>query len=85
MDQNILKKKLLYRSKNRGCRETDLILGKFAENFLDEMDNNELKDFEKILEENDSDIYKWLGYKKAAPSYINSKIMQKLLNFKIKE
>ncbi len=79
------KKKLLYRSKYRGSREMDLILGKFAETFLDKMDDKELKDFEKILEQSDKDIYKWIVSREAPPATVNLGLIDKLRNFSIYE
>ena len=57
--QSILRKKNLYQSQNRGCKETDLILRKFAEKYLDTMDEIELKQFQHILDASDADIYDW--------------------------
>ncbi|CAN0606490.1 unnamed protein product, partial [Ectocarpus sp. 12 AP-2014] len=54
-----LLKKLLYQSCNRGCKETDLIIGQFAKLNLDKMNAYELKTFEEILQMNDADIYDW--------------------------
>jgi antitoxin CptB len=76
-------KKLLYKSKNRGCKETDLILGRFAEKFIDKMNIDELIEFAKILDQNDADIYDWYIAKTSLPSDLNSTTMNKLLNFDI--
>jgi len=65
---DILKKKLFHRSKFRGCKETDIILGNFAEQFLLEMSATELKIYEELLAEDDSDIYKWVNGQLPAPT-----------------
>ena len=44
-----LLKKLLYQSLNRGCKETDLIIGQFARLNLKKMTYHELQIFENIL------------------------------------
>ncbi|WP_316353485.1 succinate dehydrogenase assembly factor 2 [Candidatus Trichorickettsia mobilis] len=82
-DLNLIIKKLLYKSKHRGCKETDLILGKFAEEFIFSMNSTELTEFTKILEQNDADIYDWCSGKIPPPSSLNSKTMHKLLEFSI--
>lgn len=76
-------KKLLYQSKNRGCKETGIILGNFAEGFLSDMNDKDLQDFSLILANNDIDIYDWITKKTSPPAYLNSNVMMKLLNFKI--
>ncbi len=82
LEKTILTKKLLYRSRNRGCKETDLLLGRFAENTLPNMTTEELGLFATILEQNDADIYDWATGKTKPPKALHSVVMNKLLNFK---
>lgn len=79
--QSNLRKKILYQSQNRGCKETDLILGKFAEKYLEQMDEKELEIFQKILEGSDADIYDWYNNKSPIPQEYDTPLMQKLLKF----
>ncbi len=79
--QSNLRKKILYQSQNRGCKETDLILGKFAEKYLEQMDMKELEIFQKILELSDADIYDWYNNKSTVPVEYDTQLMRKLLNF----
>ena len=74
-------KKLLYQSCNRGCKETDLIIGQFAKKNIEKMTDNELKIFAHILEQNDADLYDWYVKKKPVPEENLSTIMTKILNF----
>lgn len=53
-------KRIIYRSWHRGCKETDVVLGPFAETRLAGSSDAELDVFEALLEENDSDIWNWL-------------------------
>lgn len=76
-----LRKKLLYRSRNRGCRETDILLGKFAENELNRLSAHELGLFERFLDEYDGDIYKWLTGQANMPDEYKNNIGAKLLKF----
>lgn len=80
-NQSNLRKKILYQSQNRGCKETDLILGNFAEKYLEQMDIKELENFQRILELSDADIYDWYNNKAPVPAEYNTPLMQKLLNF----
>jgi antitoxin CptB len=74
-------KKLLYQSCNRGCKETDLIIGQFAKQNIEKMNDDELKIFEHILEQNDADLYDWYVKKKSVPKENLSSIMIQILKF----
>jgi len=76
-----LTKKLLYQSNHRGCKETDVLLGNFANNFLYQMTNSELEDYAMILEQTDSDIVDWIMGKAEVPNNMHSAVMTKLLEF----
>jgi antitoxin CptB len=54
------RKRLRFRSWHRGCKETDLILGTFADQQLDSLPDNALDTYETLLEEDDADIWAWL-------------------------
>ena len=62
---NNQKKKLRYQSWHRGCKETDDILGPFADIWLPE--NEDISGFEALLQEDDKDIYHWLTDTHPAP------------------
>lgn len=74
-------KKLLYRSSNRGCKETDLILGNFARHNLDNMTDDELKKFAEILALPDNDIYDYYTGKKPIASELDFKVMRQIMQF----
>ncbi|MDG1437214.1 MAG: succinate dehydrogenase assembly factor 2 [Rickettsiaceae bacterium] len=74
-------KKLLYQSCNRGCKETDLIIGKFAHLNLKKMSDCELEVFNEILGYSDADIYDWYTNKKPVPAQNSSDLMTQILNF----
>lgn len=79
--QELLMKKLLHQSKNRGCREMDLLLGNFAEIFVHKMSSNDLENFALILCQDDSDIYRWITKQSKPPQELDSNIMQQLLDY----
>lgn len=62
-----LRKQLLYRSTHRGCKETDFLIGNFAQEKLAEISDLEL--FAKFLEEDDLKIYDWILGKVRAPEH----------------
>lgn len=53
-------KRMTYRSWHRGCKETDIILGHYADHQLAKLDDAQLDLFEQFLDEQDADIWKWL-------------------------
>lgn len=53
-------KRMTMRSWRRGTREMDLILGPFAEAELAAMDAASLDAYERLLDENDQDLYPWI-------------------------
>jgi len=79
-----LKKKLLYQSMHRGCKETDLVLGEFAAQHLKDMNEHDLKIYEQILAIPDVDIYDYIVHKVDVPDHLKSNVMSLLLNFRIR-
>jgi antitoxin CptB len=73
-------KKLLYKSNYRGCKETDLILGSFAHKYIDALSDNELLDFEVIVNEMDPDILDWLNDVCTVPQNISKSLLAKISN-----
>lgn len=60
-------KRLRYRSWHRGCKETDIILGNFADDRLETLDSGLLAVYERLLDEDDVNIWDWISGK-TAPS-----------------
>lgn len=79
------KRRLHFRSWHRGCKETDVILGPFADKFLPEFGEAELSQFEAILEIDDADLWLWLTGQQPLPATHDSPVMQQLLGFKTYE
>ena len=52
-----LKKKIIYRSKYRGTKEMDKLLGAFTDKYINDLDDKNLLDLEKLLEVDDSNLY----------------------------
>lgn len=51
-------KKLIYRSKYTGTRETDILLGSFAEKHLANLSDDKLLIYEKLLDSGDPRIWR---------------------------
>ncbi len=68
----ILRKKLLYRSKHRGCKEMDLIFTNFMKLSFDTLSNKEVEQFESFLNENELEIREWVIEEKNIPAEYQS-------------
>jgi antitoxin CptB len=51
------RKRLLFRCWHRGTREMDLILGRFADSEISGLSQDELTQFEELMEVPDPDLY----------------------------
>ena len=69
------RKRLLFRSVRRGTKESDLIIGGFAQAWLQRLDERQLERFEALLEQNDPELLSWiLGLKPPPPAHDNDVI-----------
>jgi antitoxin CptB len=67
-----LRRKLGFRAWHRGTREADLLMGSFADRHLPEFGAEELGQFERLLTENDPDVYDWMtGRRPVPPEHVN--------------
>ena len=60
-------KRLRMRSWRRGTKEMDLVLGRFADAALAGMTDDELTLYDRLLEENDQDLYEWVTGRATPP------------------
>jgi len=66
------RKRLLFRCWHRGTREMDLILGRFADSEIANLSEQELAQFEHLIDVPDPDLYAALtGKMPPAPEYAN--------------
>ncbi|WP_316976556.1 FAD assembly factor SdhE [Shumkonia mesophila] len=79
---DIRRKRLLFRSRQRGMLETSLLLRAFADRYLAELDGGQLDGFEALLEANDNDLLDWVVGKKAVPATIDGALVDLIKNFR---
>ena len=60
IDIETRRKRLRFRCWHRGSREADLLLGRFADQYLDGFDAEQLERFEALLDQEDPDIWDWV-------------------------
>ena len=56
-----MRKRLHMRSIRRGIKEMDLILTAFSQAHLAELDEDALALYDRLLSENDQDLYQWVS------------------------
>lgn len=79
------RKKLLFRSWHRGMREMDYVLGTFANEAIETMSNDELSQFEILMQLPDPDMYKWLSGSVEVPANLNTPVVQRIRAFHLEK
>ena len=74
-------KMIRYRAWHRGFREADLILGPFADRYVDGFDGAQLDEFEVILEEPDQHLYAWIIGQDIPPDRLQGDVFSLLMRF----
>ena len=83
INKEILKKQIIYRATHRGTKEMDILLGNFVKKYIEEFNDNELQDLEKLLFTEDEIIYNWYFKKNFNNNIPNTKVSLMLKNFKL--
>jgi len=81
---DIRRKRLLFRSWHRGTKETDLLLGSFAERHLAGMSEAQLDRYEALLEENDAALFDWITGRVPPPGEHDSDVLRLLMDFRFR-
>lgn len=76
------RKRLQFRSIRRGTKESDLVIGAFAEANLSQMNARQLDQFEALLERNDPDVLSWIIGLVDPPTEFDNEVLDALRNFK---
>ncbi len=83
INKEILKKQIIYRSNHRGTKEMDILLGNFVKTYINEFNDNELKDLEKLLSIEDEIIYDWYLNRNSDNSIPKTKVSLMFKKFKL--
>lgn len=80
---DIRRRRARFRSWHRGTKETDIILGRFADAHVGGFGVAEILAFEALLEEEDPDIYAWVTGTAPVPERMQGPVMDLLLAFEV--
>ena len=76
-----LKKKIIYRSNYRGTKEMDKLLGAFIKKYIDELNEEDLLNLEKLLDIDDDNLYNFYNGLKTNIEINDNKIASLFKNF----
>ena len=79
------KKKIMYRSNYRGTKEMDKLLGAFTNKYIDELNQSDLIDLEKLLDIDDNSLYSFYNGLKTDIEFENNNVNSLFRNFKYSE
>src|SRR3712207_3078761 len=80
-DLDVRRRKILFRSWHRGMREMDLLMGQFADAEIGNLSNEELSDFELLIEVPDRDLLAWLTGEREVASNYDTPVFRRLKAF----
>jgi len=78
---DVRRRRLLFRAWRRGVRETDLIVGRFADAYIDRFDDAALDAFERLIEVPNADLYAWVVGERPVPSDYDTAVLRQLIAF----
>lgn len=77
-------KRMRMRSMRRGIKEMDIILSAYADEYLGDMSQSELENYDSLLNENDQDLYQWVTGKHSPPAEFGDLIARIAVQFQDK-
>ena len=75
-------RRLVYQSSYTGMKETDLLLGRFAKDHLANLSDQELDDYEALLDAGDGQIYLWASGNEAVPARYDTTVLALIKKFR---
>lgn len=75
------RRRILFRAWRRGTREMDLIMGGFADAYVGDFSEEEVIEFERIIELPDIDLYRWINGEAPVPNEHDTPLMRRLMTF----
>ena len=83
INNNSLINKIIYTANYRGTKEMDILLGKFVNKYVQELNNKDLIDLYNFLKLEDEIIYKFYLTGKIETDLKSEKILNLFKNFKL--
>ena len=80
-DLNRRKRRILFRAKHRGMKETDLLLGRLADEVLPGLDEEGVAAFERLLAVPDAVILDWVAGEATPPPEHDTALLRHLKGY----
>jgi antitoxin CptB len=75
------RRRLLFRAWHRGIREMDLIMGRFADSHIAQLDADHLTQFEHLTELQDVDVLSWITGECPVPKEYDTPLFWQMRDF----
>jgi antitoxin CptB len=75
------RRRALFRSRHRGLRELDILLGSFADAHLAGLSESELAAYENLMEAPDVEALSWITAAEPLPKAYDTPLLRKLMQF----
>jgi antitoxin CptB len=75
------RRKLLFRAWHRGTREMDLVLGRFANAAVPDLDESEIAQLESLMEVPDPELFAWIAGLAPVPADYDTPLFRQLSTF----
>ena len=76
------RKRALFRAWHRGTREMDLVMGRFADREIKTMSDEDLGEFERLLDLPEPDVFGWVTGQLPPPAGIDAGLLDRLGQFR---
>ncbi|WP_112663474.1 succinate dehydrogenase assembly factor 2 [Microvirga flavescens] len=80
-DLDVRRRQILFRAWHRGMREMDLIMGRFADAEIGNLSEDEVTEFERLIEVLDRDLLGWVTGEIAIPTNYDTPLFRRLKGF----
>jgi antitoxin CptB len=75
------RRRVLFRSWHRGIKEMDLIMGRFSDANIANFSDNELDEYERLMELRDQEILSWIDGSVQVPADYDTPLFRRLRDF----
>mmetsp|Transcript_10570 Transcript_10570/g.16024 ORF Transcript_10570/g.16024 Transcript_10570/m.16024 type:complete len:170 (+) Transcript_10570:74-583(+) len=82
VSDQVRRKRMIYRSKQRGWLEADLLMGSWAVEHVPKLSKEQLDEYEMLLQEETIDIYNYISKKDPLPPHLeNLSVIKDIQNY----
>ena len=78
---DLRRRRLLFRSWHRGMREMDLIMGRLADARIEQLDDAEVSEYERLVDVPDPDLLAWILASEPVPVPYDTPLLRELRAF----